>query len=653
MSAKYKNVFDSWLFSERLPDEFYKLDSVRKNTTNKRKVTSQLTTDSNWRGHGERTSILIGACCSAVMSFVKMLRHEPSEKLAISTYDTDDGRSYIAAYKRDDGTIEIATYSPSVPNDECAFKIALINSDGSYVKATFSDTDHNFYGSAIFASILPKLCEGKEFSRAVVQLSKYNDMTEDAADLYGIICDIAYRCTANPETSAKGVPEHLLINGNRAGNRVPLLTEDFINTVECETASISFNGEKITFNPVDVFCSKSNVAKVRISKKFIDQRKKMLELGAYTAENWNPDLAKLIPEVEPTDIVPDEAIEIAETYLLSLSSPCPVNNFMLKGEAGSGKSTICHKYVPALLGMPCLIYSCNADTTADELLVSLQPKSDVLGADGKLVSNYKTTSDNWTDVTSEEEIMTDPVTAWEQLTGEKRATVSSLDCFRYITSNYVNGCGGAKFVAVKSAIITAAEQGFCCEIQELDVVRNDGVPASLNSLLEEGVISMPNGERVYRNPHNIMFFTVNEDYIGCNELNQAVLDRIPIKEYLDTPTKKVLIARAKKETGFDDDSVLEKMAEFMTKLKTYCRDSGITNGTVGYRSFKAWVQAYMFNPRCKGDIYKSALCTVMTSASQTRELVTELIENVLNANILPDDSNARTKSTTDPNAVRY
>lgn len=652
MANNYKPVFDTWLNSERLPDEFYKLDSITTGVANKRGILSTLTKNENARGETKAT--LIGALCAVIGDFVKLLNGENTEKLHIGTYETDEGTSCIASYLRGDGFTEVATYSPFVSEDGCAFKIALINAEGNYVKATFADTDHSCFGTALYGAILSQLLMVSEFARGITALRNKTEMDENTADLYGILCDVAFRCTSNPETNAKGVPSEYLINGNRAGARIPLLTEEFINTVECNPLTVDVEGESVEMNQINLYCTKpGEPAKKQVSKKFKDQRKRMVELGAYTEEDWAEELRELIPLVDANDTVPDKAIEIAETYLMSLSSPCPVNAFMLKGEAGSGKSTICHKYVPALLGMPCVIFSGNPDLSASELLVSLQPKSDVLGADGKLVSNYKTTSAKWSDLTSEEEIMNDPVTAWSRLTGEQCAKATSFDCFRYIASNYAGGAESAKFVAVKSAIVTAAELGFCCEIQELDIVRDAGVPAALNSLLEEGVISMPNGERVYRNPRNIMFFTVNEDYIGCNEVNQALLDRIPVKDYLDTPPKKVLVERVKKETGCTDDTTLGTMADFMQKLKTYCSDSGIVNGTVGYRSFKAWVQAYMFNPQCKGSLYKSALCTVMTSASQTRELVTLLTTNVLNVHIKNESANKRERAAANATAIPY
>lgn len=633
-----KTIFENWVFGLPLPKEFNGIGGITFDvaSTFKTPITSMYTGASNYGRNGVPQATLVGPLCAAIMAAAKVGRGE-SSNLAISAAAAPEGTTYLASYTRGDGVMELALFAPyKDASSGCAFKIGAIMPDGTFEKGTFADGAHNNFGMALYASMLPALLNNDEFTSAFVNLAAQNHMEEDTVALYGVLCDNAYRRTGAPETTARGIDADALING-RVESTVPSLTKGYLETVVLEPLTLNIDGNEVTFPNVELPFEGKAAKTKRANNTFGAVRKEMLSIGAYKPEDWPEELRGMIPVLGDKEIVPKEAISIAETYLRSKKSPYPITTFMLMGEAGAGKSTIANRFVPALLGMPSMIYSCNADTDASELLVSLQPKSDVLGSDGNVVSAYKGTGfKRWQDATDEEEIACDPETAWEQLTGERCEGVTSLDCWRFIAQNFTNGgTGSAKFVAVKSPIVTAAESGCCCEIQELDTVRDASVVTALNSLLEEGIITMPNGSRVYRNPNSLVFVTVNQSYIGCNELNQAVYDRLQVKIQLDTPAQKELIERTMTQTGFTDKAVLTQMAKFIGELKTYCGERGITDGSVGYRSLRNWVLAYMFNPMCEGDIYESAIVTVIATASQDAETRAELVTAVLEKTFRP------------------
>ncbi len=71
--------------------------------------------------------------------------------------------------------------------------------------------------------------------------------------------------------------------------------------------------------------------------------------------------------------------------------------------------------------------------------------------------------------------------------------------------------------------------GFC-EIQEANIIKRASVLEALNPLLAGGgkdnFIKLPTGEVITRHPDCVIAFTVNREYEGCNDLQEAVYSRI-------------------------------------------------------------------------------------------------------------------------------
>ena len=336
------------------------------------------------------------------------------------------------------------------------------------------------------------------------------------------------------------------------------------------------------------------------------------------------------------------AIDIAETFVRSKGQ---ISSFLLVGKAGSGKSTIARQ-TACILGADFRVQTCHSDTDPAELTVSLQPRSAVVSDNGDCHSS----SNLWKLRTSEEEIENDPVTAWEKLTGEANGSATATDCYRFIAENVSPTEEQTRFVRVYSPIVQTAVEGGVCEIQEFDTIQDPAVGTALNALLEEGIVTLPTGETIRRNPFesekpSIYIFTANRSYLGCNELNQAVYDRIPIKIAVKTPGESELTSRIKANTGFDDP-ILKEAIGLMNDLEKYCSMRGITDGvTGGYRALEAFALTFMFHPIAKGDAYASAMLTLLPNATQDPDTFEMLRAEVLEKRFSPQKSKKRTPSS--------
>lgn len=167
-----------------------------------------------------------------------------------------------------------------------------------------------------------------------------------------------------------------------------------------------------------------------------------------------------------------------------------------------------------------------------------------------------------------------------------------------------------KFLYQDTPLVQAIRNGGVVEIQEPTVVIQQGVLVALNSLLEEGIINLPNGEVIKRHPDCVVILTTNQDYNGCRGMNQSFVDRcVPIM--CPTPTKEDMMQRVMKKTGEDDTELVSKMTEVVLRMKQYCSERGIEEGEVGYRCLERWVTLNQI----LNDPYLSATMSVIPAAS--------------------------------------
>ena len=181
-------------------------------------------------------------------------------------------------------------------------------------------------------------------------------------------------------------------------------------------------------------------------------------------------------------------------------------------------------------------------------------------------------------------------------------------------------------------LVKALKNGYVVEIQEPTVIMQPGVLVGLNSLLEqEGSITLPTGEIVKRHPDAVVVVTTNTSYEGCRGMNQSIIDRMSLVCDIALPSAEVMTQRAMSVTGATDFYQVSQMVKVLNDIKDYCHRNSITDGTVGMRSLLDWI----VSSEVTGDIYESALHTVISKATEDEEERAAIIAAVLEQTFMP------------------
>ena len=154
-----------------------------------------------------------------------------------------------------------------------------------------------------------------------------------------------------------------------------------------------------------------------------------------------------------------------------------------------------------------------------------------------------------------------------------------------------------------------------------------GVLVGLNSLLEQtGSITLPTGEIINRHPDAVVVITTNISYEGCRGMNQSVLDRMSLVKDIELPSPEVMVQRVMSVTGATDEYQVSQMVQVVNDMADYCRKNSISDGSVGMRSLLDWV----ISSEIIGDVYQSALYTVISKATSDALDREALVQTVLN-----------------------
>ena len=339
----------------------------------------------------------------------------------------------------------------------------------------------------------------------------------------------------------------------------------------------------------------------------------------------------------PSDsiIVSKEAKSIAKCCKETSEDILPARTFMLTGPAGTGKSTTA-AMVAHLCGLPFVRQGLGPDTDKFDLLISTQPNTaNCASSINELCekSGLPTLSD----------LQFDAVGYYNEMTGktaiEKDGCVVvdgqliSMEEFVYMaTEKWINTVlpisnnANQQFAFVHSPIVEAAQKGWVVEIQEPTLVNNPGELGLLNSLLEEGVITLPNGEIIRRHPDNIVIFTTNYGYEGTGSLNQALRDRCRKEYRINLPAEPELVERVMARSGNTNKEQVTEMVRFVGHLKKLQKEQLVGDGEIGERSLIAWAADSIRN-----DPYESCIEDVINKAASDSDDVKFFIDALDNS----------------------
>lgn len=510
-----------------------------------------------------------------------------SNNFTIAEYPSRTGQLHVVIYNRITGKFIAGKFEQ--PLD-------LETQSEAY---QFTETGNS--GSALYFALMPTFLGDEEFSEKYQELKEqrergYPDMDE-AAQTAAILCDNVYRRIRYGDA----LPSGNIKNDIPAKGLIQRLTP--------------LNIQKGVFAPTDVIQGTFQVLKSGVSYKrshtAILQSDFVSKYILSESRTLTLQEELTVPILEDWYIIPKEIQRICEHAKLTTSTNQPMRNFLLRGPAGTGK-TEGAKAIAAGMHLPYRCITCSANTEIFDLLGQILPD-----VDGKMASIQ-------TELPSFQDIMLDPATAYEKLTGTYDETVTEdivyqtlVDhIFEEMHQKYAETSKNQRFRYVDTPLVEAIRNGYLVEIQEPTVIANPGVLVGLNSLLDRcNSVFLPNGEVIKRHSDTVIVVTTNNDYAGCRPMNQSVISRMNLVIDMDEPDEDTMIERVLAITGCADKKSVRTMAQIVRSIAQYCQDNLITDGCCGIRELIAWVQSFMV---C-GDLMEAAHYTILSSVTADTE----------------------------------
>ena len=483
-------------------------------------------------------------------------------------------------------------------------------------------------GAAVLMAMIPALMADQEFEDNFglyfdQRKAGYPDMTK-AVQYMAILCDNAYR-RIKDETC----PAYVKAKVDKSGN--------VLRVSQAQLDSGAYTPNSVIAGEFTIF---AKTGKVTVSAATSEIPHTDFE-GKYQltpGRKLSILEESLVPKLDDWYIIPEQVVNICRHAQVTTGKPMQMRNFLMRGPAGTGK-TQGARAIAAGLHLPYMKYTCSASTEVFDFVGMVFPKTDTMTTgDAQLDKeremimamggiNYANVAKvmNLPDL---EDMDFDPCGVFQSLTGITNEEVNSRDCMAVVMdmvaekikalSKPAEGeqSTGQTYTYVETDFIKALKNGYVIEIQEPTVIMQPGVLVGLNSLLEQsGSITLPTGEIIQRHPDTVVVVTTNVTYEGCRGLNQSVVDRMSLVEDIDLPTPEVMTQRAMAVTGATDEYQVSQMVQVVNDMSDYMRKNGITDGTCGMRSLIDWI----ISAEITGDVYKSALSTVISKATSDEE----------------------------------
>lgn len=409
--------------------------------------------------------------------------------------------------------------------------------------------------------------------------------------------------------------------------RIPLI----FNTTMAKGEDISKQSlDSGMYFPTDSICGSFKVfGQGKKQKKVITKLVKELIpglKGKYVSVDETSE-KKLIPDNKEL-LVTEQLEELIEAIIKGHERV-----FILRGDAGTGKSTVVQNLATALQ-LPYRFLNCSAGTDEASLLSNMIPNMDS--------EKEFLTLDEATDICMGLDF--DAAGTVKALTGEDVPDdISDGEAFRKIVNAICSKKKEAEkdFKLVKSQLIEGISKPSVVEILEPTLISNAGVLPALNSLLDEtGKTTLVDGSVITLDQNSIIVFTTNMDYAGCKDLNESLKSRattiIDFEELSDAEMVNRVLSRSDTKKLIDENGIkmpeARKMANLMAKtrsqLENYVHEQFISGAVLGYREFAGWFKKWLY----MGDAKKAAESTIITHISGDSE-VKEDIRNMINSRI--------------------
>lgn len=492
-------------------------------------------------------------------------------------------------------------------------------------------------GAAVMMALFPVLMKDKEFKEKFDEYracfsSGYPDLVK-ATECMAILCDNVYR-RVKDDTCAAAVT----LSVDRTGN--------LMRVSQVQLDSGAFTPSEVLAGEFRIFAKTARVTVKRAGT--LVEHEDFIGKYQMRPRALSETEAALVPKLPEWYIIPQEAVDICRHAQATTGKPTQMRNFLLRGPAGTGK-TMGAKAIAAGLNLPYMKYTCSAGTEIFDFVGQLFPDSEsgstgderldqereILKSMGGI--NYANIA-KLMELPDLDDMDYDPAGVYQALTGMEKGSATAQDCMGIVLDRVTEkvralsrreenaGNSGQAFTYIETDFIKALKNGYLIELQEPSTIVQPGVLVGLNSLLEQGgSVTLPTGEVITRHPDAVVVVTTNISYEGCRGLNQSVIDRMSLVRDVELPTPEVMAQRAMSITGASDEIQVARMVQVVNDLSEYCRKNSITDGSYGMRGLIDWITS----SEITGDVYQSALYTVISKATTDEEDREALVSTVL------------------------
>lgn len=540
----------------------------------------------------------------------------------------------------------VAEYKSSVSPD--AYHLVVYDSSTGSLMASVYDKDIESFesyvmnstgrdGAAVMMALFPALMTDSEFEDKFTEyydefVNGFPDYSH-ATECMAYLCDNAYRRIKDP-----GCAAHVEVNVDKSGN--------LMRVAQAHLDSGKFTPTSVIAGEFTIFAQTGPVTIHRASS-FVEHSD---FVGKYelSKRSLTPMEQTLVPKLPEWYIIPQEVVDICKHAQSTTGKPTQMRNFLLRGPAGTGK-TMGAKAIAAGLGLPYMKYTCSAGTEIYDFIGQIFPDTEATSTGNTQLDLERKQLQalggvNYTNIAKLlqlpdlDDMDYDPAGVYQALTGVENASATSKDCMSLVLDRVTEKVralskrdenaksSGQTYTYIETDFIKALKNGYVVEIQEPTTIMQPGVLVGLNSLLEqEGSITLPTGEIIQRHPDAVVIVTTNVTYEGCRSMNQSIIDRMSLVRDVELPTPDVMVERAMKVTGATDEYQVSQMVQVVNDMADYCRKNSITDGSVGMRSLLDWI----VSAQITGDVYQSALYTIISKATADESDRSALISSVL------------------------